>query len=267
VTGSWSKKAAGEMKKFCNVNVAADGKAKYGAFTGIPPVEEWTLSKDSKYVVFCANETIEGVEFKSDPLLEGKTLIADVSSNFLSKPINIANYGIVYGGVQKNIGPAGMALVIIRDDLLNNARDDCPAMMDFTIMAENDSMYNTPPCYTIYMCGLVFEKLLAEGGLSGMEERNIKKCKLVYDAIAGSDGFYVCPTAPADQSCMNIPFTLADADLDKAFLAEAATEGLVTLKGHRSVGGMRASVYNAMPYEGCEKLAAFMKAFQAKNSA
>jgi phosphoserine aminotransferase len=179
--------------------------------------------------------------------------------------MNVENFGVIYGGVQKNIGPAGMAIVIVREDLLNNARDDCPAMLNWTIMAENDSMYNTPPCYTMYMCGLVFEKLLAEGGLSAMEERNIEKSKLIYDTIAASGGFYVAPTDPKVQSCMNIPFTLANADLDKAFIAEAGEQGLVTLKGHRSVGGMRASVYNAMPKEGCEKLAAFMKEFQSKN--
>jgi phosphoserine aminotransferase len=266
VTGSWSKKAAGEMKKFCKVNIATDGKAEFGSYCGIPEQSKWTPSAESKYVVFCDNETIEGVEFAGDPEMEGKTLIKDVSSNFMSKPINIAKYGVVYGGVQKNIGPAGMALVIVREDLLNKARDDCPAMLDWTVMAENDSMYNTPPCYTIYMCGLVFEKLLAEGGLDAMAQRNADKSKLVYDVITGSDGFYKCPTEENVQSKMNIPFTLANADLDKAFLAEASEQGLVTLKGHRSVGGMRASVYNAMPKEGCAKLAAFMKEFQAKNA-
>lgn len=266
VTGSWSKKAAGEMKKFCKVNIATDGKAEFGAYCGIPDQSKWTPSAESKYVVFCDNETIEGVEFESDPVMDGKILIKDVSSNFLSKPIDIVKYGVVYGGVQKNIGPAGMALVIVRDDLLNTARDDCPAMLDWTIMAENDSMYNTPPCYTIYMCGLVFEKLIAEGGLEAMAERNADKCALVYDAIQGSDGFYNCPTEENVRSKMNIPFTLSNADLDKAFLAEAGELGLVTLKGHRSVGGMRASVYNAMPKEGCQKLATFMKDFQAKNA-
>jgi len=265
VTGSWSKKCAAEMKKFCKVNIAADGKETFGAFKGIPAKDTWTCSDKSKYLVLCANETIEGVEFKEDPLVEGKTLIADVSSNFLSKPINISNYGVVYGGVQKNIGPAGMAIVIVREDLLNNSRKDCPAMLDWTVMSENDSMYNTPPCYTIYMCGLVFEKLLNEGGLEEMEKRNIAKCKVVYDAIENSNGFYNCPTEASDKSCMNIPFTLANADLDKPFIAEAAEAGLVTLKGHRSVGGMRASVYNAMPKEGCEKLASFMKDFQERN--
>eukprot|EP00238_Polyblepharides_amylifera_P014328 CAMPEP_0196586902 /NCGR_PEP_ID=MMETSP1081-20130531/55878_1 /TAXON_ID=36882 /ORGANISM="Pyramimonas amylifera, Strain CCMP720" /LENGTH=366 /DNA_ID=CAMNT_0041908925 /DNA_START=288 /DNA_END=1388 /DNA_ORIENTATION=- len=262
VTGSWSKKAAAEMKKYCKVNVCA----KPDSFTSIPPVAEWSLSPESKYVYFCANETIEGVEFKEDPLCEGKTLIADVSSNFLSKPINVENYGIVYGGVQKNIGPAGMAIVIVKESLLGSARADCPAMMDYKIAADNDSMYNTPPCWTMYMCGLVFAKLLREGGLEGMQERNQEKCKLVYDAIGDSNSFYNCPVDPAVQSCMNIPFTLADAELDKPFISEAAEQGLVTLKGHRSVGGMRASVYNAMPKEGCQKLADFMKDFQAKHA-
>lgn len=267
VTGSWSKKAQGEMKKYCKVNVAAEAKEVYGAYKGIPAMDTWTPSPDAKYVVYCDNETIEGVEFESDPVMDGKILIKDVSSNFLSKPINIENFGVVYGGVQKNIGPAGMAIVIVREDLLNQSRDDCPAMLDWTVMAENDSMYNTPPCYTIYMCGLVFEKLLAEGGLAAMAERNVEKAALVYDAINSSDGFYNCPTDLAVQSKMNIPFTLSNADLDKEFLAEAGALGMVTLKGHRSVGGMRASVYNAMPKEGCAKLATFMKDFQAKHSA
>jgi len=265
VTGSWSKKAADEIGKFCNVNIPWNGKE--GKFTDIAPTSEWKLSPDSKYVVFCANETIQGVEFKEDPALEGKTLIADVSSNFMSKPIDIAKYGVVYGGVQKNIGPAGMALVIVREDLIGNARESCPTMLDWKTMAENDSMYNTPPCWTMYICGLVFEKLLAEGGLESMQMRNEEKCKLIYDVIAESDGFYRCPTKPAAQSCMNIPFTIVDSELEAVFIKEAQAVDMVALKGHRSVGGMRASVYNAMPKEGCEKLATFMKEFQAKHAA
>jgi len=265
VTGSWSKKAADEIGRYCNANIAWNGKE--GKFTDIAPVSEWNLSPDSKYVVFCANETIQGVEFKEDPVIEGKTLIADVSSNFLSKPIDIAKYGVVYGGVQKNIGPAGMALVIVREDLVGNAREGCPTMLDWKTLADNDSMYNTPPCWTMYICGLVFDKLLADGGLADMQARNEEKCKLIYDVIAASNGFYRCPTKPAVQSCMNIPFTIVDSDLEAVFIKEAQAQDMVALKGHRSVGGMRASIYNAMPKEGCEKLATFMKEFQAKHEA
>lgn len=263
VTGSWSKKAVDEIGKYCKANVAWNGKE--GKFTDIAPVSEWSVSEESKYVVYCANETIQGVEFKDEPKLEGKTLIADVSSNFLSKPIDVTKYGVIYGGVQKNIGPAGMAIVIVRDDLIGNARESCPVMLDWKTADDNDSMYNTPPCWTWYMCGLVFAKLLADGGLKSKQEKNEEKCKLIYDAIEASNGFYVCPTKAAVRSCMNVPFTIKDSDLEAVFIKEAAALDMVQLKGHRSVGGMRASIYNAMPYEGCEKLASFMKEFQAKH--
>jgi len=263
VTGSWSKKAVDEFGKYCKTNVAWNGKE--GKFTDIAPVSEWNVSKESKYVVFCANETIQGVEFKDEPKLEGKTLIADVSSNFLSKPIDVKKYGVIYGGVQKNIGPAGMAILIVREDLLGAARADCPVMLDWKTAADNDSMYNTPPCFTWYICGLVFAKLLAEGGLKAKQEFNEAKSKLIYDTIEASNGFYICPTKPGVRSCMNVPFTMKDSALEAVFIKEAAGLEMVQLKGHRSVGGMRASIYNAMPREGCEKLAAFMKEFQAKN--
>ncbi|KAK3271581.1 hypothetical protein CYMTET_20081 [Cymbomonas tetramitiformis] len=262
-TGSWGSKAIKEAQKYVNVNVAATDKPNN--FTNIPAQSEWELSSGAKYLHFCANETIQGVEFKYTPEV-GVPLIADFSSNFLSKPVDVSKYGMIYAGVQKNLGPAGCTVVIVRDDLLGNSRPECPAMLDYAIMAENDSMYNTPPCFSIYMCGLVLDKLLKMGGLSEVEKNNKAKAAVIYDAISGSDGYYNCPVNDAVRSCMNIPFTMADSDLEKEFIATAAENGLVQLKGHRSVGGMRASVYNAMPMEGAEKLAKFMKEFQSNHS-
>lgn len=264
LTGSWGSKACSEAKKYCNVNVAASDKENN--FTSIPDPASWKLSDDSKYVHICANETIQGVEFKSTPDVGDRLLIADMSSNFCSKPVDIEKYGVIYGGAQKNIGPSGVTIVIVREDLLGNMREYGPTMLDYKVCADNDSMYNTPPCYSIYICGLVFAKLLAMGGLEAVEKINIEKANLIYDAIAESDGFYKCPVDPAVRSLMNIPFTMDTPDLEKQFLKDAAADGLIQLKGHRSVGGIRASVYNAMPMEGAQKLADFMKEFRAKNS-
>ena len=196
-----------------------------------------------------------------------RVLVADMSSNYLSKPIEVEKYGIIYGGVQKNIGPAGMGIAIVREDLMGNTRADTPSMFDYKLMADNDSMYNTPPCFTWYVSGLVFAKLLKDGGLKAMEQRNIEKANVLYGAIDGSGGYYVSPVDTKYRSLMNVPFTLAGGEeLEKKFLAEAKAEGFEALKGHRSVGGARASIYNAMPKEGVEALVSFMKDFQARNA-
>jgi phosphoserine aminotransferase len=261
VTGSWSKKAAQEAGKFCDTVNVIQGDNK-----SIPDPASWALTPGSKYVHVCDNETIQGVEFQGAPDVGGRTLCADVSSNFLSRPIDVSKYGVIYGGVQKNIGPAGLALVIVRDDLLGSPRADCPAMLDFSTLAEARSLYNTPNCWNIYMCGLVFRKLLDMGGLEAVAQANAEKCAVVYGAIAESKGFYDCPVEEAVRSRMNVPFTIpSNADLEKAFISESTAAGLVNLKGHRSVGGMRASIYNAMPMQGVHDLAAFMKDFQARH--
>jgi len=262
VTGSWGKKAVSEAEKLgCKANVAAKGDNK-----SIPAQSDWKLSTDAKYVHICQNETIQGVEFQAAPEV-GKTLISDMSSCILSRPVEVEKYGVIYAGAQKNIGPSGVTIVIVREDLVGGAREGAPTMLEWATHAENDSMYNTPPCYTIYMCGLVFEKLLKEGGLAAMHERNAAKAKIVYDAIDNSGGFYDCPVDPAVRSLMNVPFTIpSNADLEAQFIKEAAAKGMVQLKGHRSVGGMRASIYNAMPAEGCQMLADFMAEFQKNNA-
>lgn len=265
VTGSWSDKAYKEAQKYCKANLAWSGKSE--KYTRLPSASEYKLTPGAKYVHICANETIQGVEFKDYPEVDGDTiLVADVSSNFCSKPIDVSKFGVIYGGVQKNIGPAGVAIAIVRKDLLGKAQPQTPVMLDFKTHADNNSLYNTPPCFTIYVCGLVFEDLLAQGGLEAIEQRNIEKAQLLYDAIDGSNGFYKCPVEKSVRSCMNVPFTMGTPELEAAFLKEAASQGMVQLKGHRSVGGVRASIYNAMPKAGVEKLVSLMKSFQAKNS-
>lgn len=263
VTGSWSKKAQEEAHKMgCDVNVVAKGDNK-----SIPPQSTWKLS-EAKYLALCSNETIQGVEFKHDPEVQGKILIADMSSNIMSKPVDVSKYGVIYAGAQKNVGPAGVTIVIVREDLIGHCRTDAPTMLDWKTAADNDSMYNTPPCYSIYLCGLVFEKLLKEGGLKEMERKNNAKAKLIYDAIEHCKGFYDCPVRHDVRSNMNIPFTIpAKPELEKVFIKEAEKLGMIQLAGHRSVGGMRASVYNAMPKEGCQALADFMVEFYKKHSA
>lgn len=262
VTGSWSKKAAEEAGKYATVNIAAKGDNK-----SIPPPESWALTPGAKYVHYCDNETIQGVEFQGPPdVPDGTVLIADMSSNFLSKPVDVAKYGVIYAGAQKNVGPAGVTIVIVRKDLVGAARPDTPAILDWKTM--EGSMYNTPPCWAIYMCGLVFAYALKNGGLAAAAEKAAAKASVVYDAIDGSAGFYASPVDPAVRSKMNVPFTIpSDAALEKSFVSEAAAAGMVQLKGHRSVGGMRASIYNAMPAAGVDKLAAFMKEFAAKHAA
>lgn len=262
ITGSWSKKAAGEAKKYVNVNVAATGNN-----TSIPDRNSWQLTPGAAYVHYCDNETIQGVEFKSVPDVGEAILVSDMSSNFCSKAVDVSKYGVIYAGAQKNIGPAGVTIVIVREDLLGNARPITPVMLDYKIQADDGSLYNTPPCWSIYMCGLVFSKMLLEGGLPAIHAKNDRKARLLYDVVADSNGFYATPVDQAVRSLMNVPFTIpGKPDLEKAFISEAAQNGMIQLKGHRSVGGMRASIYNSMPEEGVSALAEFMKNFAAKHA-
>ena len=261
-TGQWSKKAIGEAKKYCKVNVAASSEA--GNFTSVPRQSEWKLDRDAAYVHITSNETIGGVEFHWIPDTGDVPLVADASSHILSRPMDVARYGLMYAGAQKNIGPAGLTIVIVRDDLVGHASPITPTVFDYKVQAENDSMYNTPPTYGIYIAGLVFQWLKKLGGLTKMEEINVRKAGLVYDYLDQTE-FYHSPVAKDDRSRMNIPFTLRNDALDKSFLAEAEKNGLTQLKGHRSVGGMRASVYNAMPMAGVEALVQFMREFERKH--
>ncbi|GAA0144544.1 transaminase [Lithospermum erythrorhizon] len=266
VTGSWSDKAAKEAAKYCSPKVVWSGKGD--KYTRIPSFDEVQQSPNAKYLHICANETIHGVEFKDEypkPVNSDAVLVADMSSNFCSKPIDVSKFGIIYAGAQKNVGPSGVTIVIVRKDLVKNAQPITPVMLDYKTHVENKSLYNTPPCYNIYMCGLVFEDLLAQGGLGEVEKTNIKKAGILYEAIDKSGGFYKCPVEKSVRSLMNVPFTIAKPDLEGVFIEEAKKEKMVELKGHRSVGGMRASIYNAMPLAGVEKLVAFMKDFQQKH--
>jgi len=257
-TGAWSKKAIGEAKNFAKVNVAADAGEPY---TSIPAVSSWKLTPDAAYVHYTPNETIGGVEFQFVPNVGNVPLVADMSSNILSRPVDVSKFALIYAGAQKNIGPSGLTVVIVRDDLIGKARKGTPAFLDFAAMAKDGSMLNTPPTYAWYIAGLVFQWLKRQGGLKGMEERNRAKAELLYSAIDGSS-FYKNPVAKDARSWMNVPFTLAKPDLDKTFLEEAKKAGLVTLAGHRSVGGMRASLYNAMGLDGVQALVSFMKEFE-----
>ena len=259
-TGEWSKKAIKEAKLYCNVGVAASAEDKH--FTYVPAQSSWRLDTGAAYVHFCANETIGGVEFNWTPDVGNVPLVADVSSTFLSRAVEVGKYGLIYGGAQKNIGPAGLAIVIVREDLIGHAEPALPAMLDYKVHADNDSMYNTPPTYSIYIAGLVFQWLKRQGGIAAIEKRNIEKSSLIYDYM-DSTAFYSNPVNKADRSRMNVPFTLADAALDDAFLKGAQQRGMLQLKGHRSVGGMRASIYNAMPIEGVKALVAYMREFEA----
>ncbi|XP_061373089.1 phosphoserine aminotransferase 2, chloroplastic-like [Gastrolobium bilobum] len=266
VTGSWSDKAFKEAQKFCKPNVIWSGKPE--KYTKIPSFADLEQNPDARYLHICANETIHGVEFKDYPTPKNQNgiLVADMSSNFCSKPVDVSKFGMIYAGAQKNVGPSGVTIVIIRNDLIGNAQGMTPVMLDYKIHAENNSLYNTPPCYGIYMCGLVFEDLLEQGGLKEVEKKNKKKAEILYNAIDESKGFYRCPVEMSVRSLMNVPFTLEKSELEGEFIMEAAKEKMVQLKGHRSVGGMRASIYNAMPLAGVEKLVAFMKDFQAKHT-
>jgi phosphoserine aminotransferase len=261
-TGEWSKKSIKEAKKYCTVNVAASAEDKN--FTYVPARETWRLGKDAAYVHVCTNETIGGVEYQWTPDTGDVPLVADMSSHILSRAVDIAKYGVIYGGAQKNIGPAGLTIVIVRDDLLDRALPITPSAFHWKEQAEADSMLNTPPTYAIYIAGLVFEWLLAQGGVAAIERRNIAKAALLYDYL-DQTSFYANPVRREDRSRMNIPFKLRDESLDDTFLKGAKEAGMDQLKGHRSVGGMRASIYNAMPVEGVQALVAYMKAFEAKN--
>ncbi|MGZ5597071.1 MAG: 3-phosphoserine/phosphohydroxythreonine transaminase [Usitatibacter sp.] len=262
-TGEWAKKAMAEAKKYCEVNVIASAEDRN--FTYVPKQSAWKRSKDAAYVHICTNETIGGVEFHWTPDTGDTPLVADMSSHILSRPFDITKYGLVYAGAQKNIGPAGLVVVIVREDLLGDALPDTPNVLNYKLMADSDSMLNTPPTFSVYLAGLTFKWLLERGGLAGIEKVNIAKAKLLYDYLDGQ-GFYSNPVAPEDRSRMNVPFRLKDDGLDKKFLQEAEARGLSQLKGHRSVGGMRASIYNAMPMEGVEALVEFLEEFRAQNA-
>jgi phosphoserine aminotransferase len=261
-TGAWGKKAIAEGKRYCNVNVAASSEAD--GFNSIPEPGSWKLDKDAAYVHYTPNETIGGVEFHWIPDVGDVPLVADMSSTILSRPVDVSRFGVIYAGAQKNIGPAGLTVAIVRDDLIGQPVEGQPVMFDYATHANNDSMYNTPPTYGWYLAGLVFEWLKEKGGLEAISMVNHGKARLLYDAIDASD-FYANPVDVNCRSWMNVPFTLADANLDTTFLEEAAKAGLVTLKGHRSVGGMRASIYNAMPEEGVRALVDFMADFEKRH--
>jgi len=261
-TGEWSKKSIKEAKKYCTVNVAASAEASH--FTYVPKQDAWKLDPNAAYVHICSNETIGGVEYHWTPDTGEVPLVADMSSNLMSRPVDVGRYGLIYGGAQKNIGPAGLTIVIVRDDLIGHASAVTPSAFDYKQQADNDSMLNTPPTYAIYIAGLVFQWLKAQGGLAAMEAHNRAKAALLYDYL-DSTSFYTSPVAREDRSLMNVPFKLRDDSLDEAFLKGAQVRKMLQLKGHRSVGGMRASIYNAMPVEGVKTLVAYMKEFEASH--
>ena len=263
LTGQWSKKAIAEAKRYCDVNIVAD--TSDSKFTTVPAEADLKFNPDAAYVHYTPNETIVGVEFPYIPDTGDIPLVADMSSTILSREIDVSKFALIYAGAQKNIGPAGLTIVIVREDLIGNAKENMPAMFDYKTHADNDSMYNTPATYGWYLAGLVFEWLKEKGGLAAMEKINEKKAAKLYAAIEASDFF----SSPIDKNCrswMNVPFVLADAELDAKFIEEAAKKNLVTLKGHRSVGGMRASIYNAMPAEGIDTLVEFMAEFEKANT-
>ena len=262
-TGAWSKKAITEAKRFCNINIAASGEADN--FISVPIQNEWKLNPDAAYVHYTPNETISGVEFNFIPNTGNVPLVADMSSNILSRPIDVSKFGVIYAGAQKNIGPAGITVVIVHEDLIGNLDTRSASIFDYAALAKSDSMLNTPPTYSWYLAGLVFKWIKERGGLEAMAEHNSTKAAKLYDYIDNSD-YYTNPVAIPNRSWMNVPFTLANDQLDKKFLKGATEKGLTTLKGHRSVGGMRASIYNAMPIEGVNTLIAYMQEFAAANS-
>jgi phosphoserine aminotransferase len=260
VTGEWSKKAVKEAKNYCDVGIAATSEDKN--FTYAP--KKWNVRPDAAYVHYCSNETIGGVEFHQVVDVKNIPLVADASSHFLSRPLDVSKFGLIYAGAQKNAGPAGLTFVIVREDLIGKAAKGTPTVMDYKLQADADSMLNTPATYPMYVAGLVFKWLKQLGGLPEIERRNIEKSKLLYDFI-DSSAWFDNPVAKEDRSRMNVPFTLKDARLDEEFLKGAAKRGMVQLKGHRSVGGMRASIYNAMPIEGLRALVDYMKEFEAQH--
>jgi phosphoserine aminotransferase len=267
VTGSWSQKSQKEARKFCQVNIAASGEEQ--KFTTLPAPASWKLSADASYVHLCSNETIHGVECHELPNLQAlgskAPLVVDFSSQVASRPVDWSRVGLAFGGAQKNLGPAGLTLVVVRDDLLGHALPHCPSAFDYRLVADNDSMFNTPPTYAIYVAGLVFQWLKREGGVAAMETCSIAKSQLLYDAIDGSS-LYVNRVAKDCRSRMNIPFYLRDEGRNEAFLKGANDNGLLQLKGHKSVGGMRASLYNAMPLAGVKALVGYMREFERSQS-
>ena len=261
-TGHWSQRSIQEARRYGEVNVAASGADS--GYTAIPARAQWRLDPQAAYVHICSNETIDGVQYPGTPEVGDVPLVADMSSDILSRPLDVSRYGLIYGGAQKNIGPSGLTLVIVREDLLGQAHPLCPSAFDYRNVAANGSMYNTPPTYAIYIAGLVFQWLEAQGGLAEMARRNAAKAALLYDCIDAS-GLYRCPVDRACRSLMNVPFRLRDESLDAAFLEGAQARGLVQLKGHRSVGGMRASIYNAMPLAGVQALVDYLREFEARH--
>ena len=259
-SGSWSSKSIKEAARYANVNVVASAEA--GGFTAVPPQSEWQLTPDAAYLHLCTNETIDGVEIDFVPDVD-VPIVADMSSHILSRQVDVAKYGLIFGGAQKNIGPAGVTVVIVRDDLIGHALPICPSAFDFKNVADNESMYNTPPTYGIYIAGLVFRWLKEQGGIAAMERKNIEKARLLYAAL-DADDFYQNRVAPAYRSRMNVPFYLRDESKNEAFLAGAKARGLLQLKGHKSVGGMRASIYNAMPIEGVQALVDYLNEFAGR---
>jgi len=263
-TGIWSRKAIAEATRFCNVNIASSSESSN--FTDIAPVSEWNVNPNAAYLHYVYNETIGGLEISDVPHIDDNVpLVADLSSTILSRPVDVSKYGLIYAGAQKNIGPAGITIVIVRDDLIGNMAKTAPTMLDYAIHAEKDSMYNTPATYSWYLAGLVFKWVKKQGGLSAMAEVNQRKSQKLYDAIDQS-AFYSNHVSKQYRSWMNVPFILADDSLNQVFLDDAAKQDLVTLKGHKSVGGMRASIYNAMPEAGVDALLDMMKDFEQRNA-
>ena len=261
-TGEWSKKSIKEAKKYCTVNIAATAEDKN--FTYVPALDTWKLSRDSAYVHVCTNETIGGVEYQWTPETGDVPLVADMSSHIMSRVIDVAKYGVIYAGAQKNMGTAGLTVVIVRDDLLDRALPITPSVFHWKEQAAAESMLNTPATYSVYIAGLVFEWLQAQGGLAAIEKKNIAKARLLYDYLDRSK-FFLSPVRKEDRSRMNVPFKLRDEKLDEVFLKGAVERGMVQLKGHRAVGGMRASIYNAMPLEGVQTLADYMQEFEQRH--
>jgi len=267
VTGAWSEKSAAEAQRYADVAVAASTQA--GGYTDLPPPATWRLRRNTRYVHLCSNETIHGVEFQELPDLPNlgceAPLVVDASSHILSRPIDFSHVGLVFAGAQKNIGPAGLTIVVVREDLLDRAMPCCPSAFNYRLVAQANSMYNTPPTYSIYIAGLVFQWLKAEGGMTAMEQRALQRSALLYRTIDESGGFYVNRVARGVRSRMNIPFFLHDERLQDAFLEGAQAAGLLQLKGHKSLGGLRASLYNAMPLQGVQALVAYLNEFQRRH--
>ncbi|MBQ7501017.1 MAG: 3-phosphoserine/phosphohydroxythreonine transaminase [Clostridia bacterium] len=262
VSGQFSKKAYKEAQKFGDVRLVASSEDK--TFSYIPYITREDIRPDADYVHICFNNTIFGTKYYYIPDTGDIPLVADMSSCILSEPIDVSKFGLIYAGAQKNMAPAGLTVVIVREDLIGHAKENIPVMLDYKTMADNDSMYNTPPCWCIYIAKLVYEWIESIGGLEGMKEINLKKCGILYDYLDSQD-YYIAAAEKQSRSMMNVTFVTGDPELDKKFASEAAKNGFVNVKGHRSVGGMRASIYNAMPIEGVEKLVEFMKKFAAEN--